>query len=323
LASELPQAIRAAIAAMLEGVPRTDLAVRAARLSEAYRGGSGSNAVIASRADVLAYLVARMPATYAAVAAALAAARAALPAFWPERLLDVGAGPGTASFAALETWPALASVTMIDPSRQLLAAAGDLAAASHRPALGGSQRILGDALRLGRDLPAADLVVAAYVLAEAGPALVPALWKATAGALAIVEPGTPAGYTRIRDARAELIRAGAMIAAPCPHELRCPIVEPDWCHFAVRLARSRDHRLVKAAEAPFEDEKFSYVVAVRPPVELAARRARVLAPPRAQKAGILLKLCREDGSIAETLVERRDRSGFASARRKRWGDTFP
>ncbi len=309
---------------MLEGVSRKELAARARRMSTAYREGASSAAAVATRTDVLAYLVARMPATYAAVAAALGAARTALPGFAPASVLDVGAGPGTATFAATEVWPEIGSATLIDASRQLLAAAGELAAAAGHPALADAQRILADAARFGRDLPRADLVIASYFLAEAanpGDA-VAALWRASSGTLALIEPGTPAGFARIRAARSALIGAGAMIAAPCPHDLPCPIVEPDWCHFGVRLARTRDHRIAKGGEAPFEDEKFSYVVAVRPPLSPAMRVARVLARPNAGKSTIVLKLCQPDGTIAERSIARRDRQDYAAARRVRWGDRF-
>jgi hypothetical protein len=37
----------------------------------------------------------------------------------------------------------------------------------------------------------------------------------------------------------------------------------DWCHFSQRLPRSRDHMLLKDADVPFEDERYSYVVVTR------------------------------------------------------------
>ena len=322
MAGNLPGGLQAAVAAMLEGVSRTELSARAAKLSAAYRAGDGSDSAIADMPDVLAYLVTRMPATYAAIAAALGQFRLAAPEFAPASLLDVGAGPGTASFAAVAAWPDITAVTMIDANRRFIATAGDLATASGHAALAGSTRILADAMRLGRDLPVADVVLAAYALAEIGDtdALAARLWQASRAALVLVEPGTPAGFRRIRSARDALIASGASIAAPCPHASACPIVEPDWCHFGERLARSRDHRLVKAADAPFEDEKFSYVVAVRPQVMMAGHGARVLAPPRSSKAGMLLKLCQANGTIAERTVPRRDKAAFAAVRRTRWGD---
>ena len=95
------------MAALLEGVSRKDLAMRSEAITMSYRGGSGSAAAVRSDADALAYLVARLPATYAVAAAALAQVRDAVPDFVPARLLDAGAGPGTATWAARATWPSL------------------------------------------------------------------------------------------------------------------------------------------------------------------------------------------------------------------------
>jgi ribosomal protein RSM22 (predicted rRNA methylase) len=139
--------------------------------------------------------------------------------------------------------------------------------------------------------------------------------------LAIVEPGTPAGYERILAARQALIGEGARVLAPCPHEAACPLAAPDWCHFSVRLPRRRDHRLLKGADAPFEDEKFAYLLAARPHVAAGERAARVLAHPRAGKPGIELKLCRPQG-LERRQIPRRDKTAHAAARRLRWGDPF-
>ena len=91
--------LTAAIAPLLEGVSRKDLERRAAKLSAVYRDG-GTSAGIANVADGLAYLVTRLPATYAASRAAFARLGEAMPGFSPLRLLDIGAGPGTAAWAA-------------------------------------------------------------------------------------------------------------------------------------------------------------------------------------------------------------------------------
>ena len=75
-------------------------------------------------------------------------------------------------------------------------------------------RTLGGFELAAGDLPAAipaeryDLVTAAYVLGElpetALAATLDRAWAATAGALVIVEPGTPAGYGRVLAARSRL-----------------------------------------------------------------------------------------------------------------------
>ncbi len=155
-----------------------------------------------------------------------------------------------------------------------------------------------DLARLGRPEGAPfDLVVVGYALTEIAdavlPTLIDALWALTSGALAIVEPGTPRDHARLMAVRERLIALGAAVLAPCPHAAPCPLAAPDWCHFSVRLPRSRAHKLLKGAEAPFEDEKFAYLAVARGGGPSAP--ARVIAPPRAGKAGISLKLCTDKG----------------------------
>jgi ribosomal protein RSM22 (predicted rRNA methylase) len=324
MAAEIPAALRAALEKALEGRPRTGLADRAARTSAAYRSGEGSAGVIRDAEDALAYALTRLPATYAACRAAMAAAAGRAPRFAPGRLLDVGAGPGTASWAAVETWPGIVQVGWLDASQLFLDIAGRLAAEG-APALRAAEARIGD-ISSSIELPPADLVVASYALAEIAPArqadVVDRLWAACEGVLALVEPGTPAGYARLMAARTQLVAAGAQMLAPCPHGEACPLVAPDWCHFSVRLPRSRDHRLAKGAEVPFEDEKFAYLIVARPGVAAEPAAERVLAQPRAGKPGIELKLCTAHG-LERRFVARRDKAAHAKARRLGWGDTFP
>ena len=171
---------------------------------------------------MLAYLLSRLPATYAVAAAVFEAVREAAPDFAPKSLADIGAGPGTASWAALETWPDIAQVSMTDSNSVFLNVAKTLAFGS--PSLGHANFI---AHNLGGSAPPpmrADLVTACFVLAEiAPPALSEAvnrLWSASAELLILIEPGTPAGFARIRAARKRLIEQGAHVLAPCTHA-RC------------------------------------------------------------------------------------------------------
>lgn len=317
---DLSAELAAALEARLQGLSRTDAAARAAAISNTYRGGGGSS-VIATDADALAYALARMPATYAAVIASLNGLQEARPDFAPTNLLDCGAGPGTASWACAEAFASLQAFTLLDSNPALRALALDLARDSHR--LRGVRYQRGDALTELADAPAADLVVASYVINEVSDAarekLVALLWAKTADTLVIVEPGTPAGYQRILDARAMLIVAGAHVLAPCPHDDACPLIAPDWCHFAQRLRRSQAHRQIKAAELAYEDEKFSYVALSR--VAVAPRRARVLAQPLRSKIAVTAKLCTPDGLQLKS-APRRDKAAYAAYRKLGWGDAL-
>jgi ribosomal protein RSM22 (predicted rRNA methylase) len=317
-APDLPTELKAALDARLQGVSRNEAAGSAASISRTYRDGGGS-AAIRSETDALAYALARMPATYAAVTASLNALRQITPHFAPQNLLDVGAGPGTASWAAAEAFSSLQHFALLDANSALRALALDLAAGSSR--LRDIDYRRGEARAALADADPADLVVASYMIAEVGDAergaLTGLMWAKTRDTLLIVEPGTPAGYGRIISLREQLIAVGAHVAAPCPHDGQCPLSTPDWCHFTQRLPRSRAHKQVKEAELPFEDEKFGYVALTRAPV--AARSARVLAQPVVTKIEVTAKLCTPEGLVIAK-VPRRAKADYARARRWRWGD---
>ena len=318
LSPTLPADLRAALNAKLESRARDDIAARAAQISKTYRN-SGNSRAIASEADALAYALVRMPATYATVAACLNALQEVKDNFAPINLLDVGAGPGTASWAAAETFSSLRNFMLLDINAALQTLALELGREHARLAAMTCRR---DAHALDEAEPA-DLVIASYLIGEVGEAerrsLTERLWAKTRDTLLVVEPGTPAGYRRIIELRAQLIAAGAHVAAPCPHDRACPLSAPDWCHFAQRLPRLRAHKQIKEAELPFEDEKFSYVVLTRTPV--AKTFSRVLAPPVLNKVEVSAKLCAADG-VGLAKVPRRDKAAYAKARRWRWGEAL-
>jgi len=325
LSPDLPPDLKAGLDRLAHGMSRKAIAERAAAQSRNYRAGGGSQR-IATADDVLAYALTRLPATYAATAAVLNAIGETLPTFRPRSMLDVGAGPGTVAFAAAVAFETLVDIRLIDGNAGLRELALMLMNEADREVLrqaaGGQSYQHGDAVMLLAGTQPADLVVASYVACEIRPdaltRFTQLLWEATAGALVIIEPGTPQGYGRVLRMRNELIATGAHLAAPCPHGNPCPLRPPDWCHFAQRLPRSRDHRRIKGADVPFEDEKFSYVVLSRDkprPID-----ARVLAPPKITKATITAKLCVEGGVVMD-VASRRDADTYRRRKSWRWGDS--
>src|SRR5258705_8668444 len=96
--------------------PGPSLTANAAALSSGYRSGAvpaDAGGHVHDAASARAYAAARMPATYAACGRAMAAAADRLPGFHPTRVLDVGAGTGAASWAAISVWPSLAGLTLV------------------------------------------------------------------------------------------------------------------------------------------------------------------------------------------------------------------
>ena len=314
----IPPELKAAIDRYLAENAAGSLVEKTTRMSERYRQGGGSDSAL----DFGAYLVARLPATYAAVAFCLAQLAGRRPQFSPRTLLDAGSGPGTAAWAATATYPGISTVTFLDNNLPFLKLASSLAAQGGHAALQGARALNAD---LG-NLPgkaSADLVIAAYTLAEMPLAKTRetaiALWKACENTLLVIEPGTPQGFARIHEVRVALLAGGAHLIAPCTHENTCPMQPPDWCHFSVRLARRREHMHAKKATVPFEDEKFSYLIASRQPGALEG--ARILSPPAENKAEIKFKLCAENG-LAQQSIARRDKAEYKRVRKLDWGDLF-
>ena len=313
---QLPTALTAAIAALLEGVARKDLATIAEKQSAGYRRGASSQG-IGTTLDAAAYAAVRMPATFAACAAVFERFAAVLPGFAPASLLDVGAGTGAASWAAVTQWPGLSDIVLLDRNPALRVLARRLADAGP---LQSAEILAGDIADIGDTK--ADLVVASYVLAELpeekAATVAADFWMSANSALALIEPGTPAGFARIRAARAALIAVGAHVAAPCTHDKACPMSGDDWCHFSQRLPRSRDHMRLKDAKVPFEDERYSYLVVTR---QKSASGARILSVPLEAKPGLTFKLCDEKGLRAE-FVAARDKDAYRRVRKLGWGDRF-
>ncbi len=319
--SGLPAWISAALQNRLENVSRGDLKERAQALSEAYRAGGGSE-IVRSELDALAYAIVRMPATYAAIHATLTRTTEIIPDFQPRSILDVGAGPGTASWAGIDVWPSVQSATLIDNNPRLLALARQFHGAIPGAEIA-ADFVPGDLTRTLGSAPNADVVMASYALTELAPAALnnglSTLWARTDRLLVIVEPGTMDGFRRILGCRDVLIAHGATVIAPCSHERNCPLSENErWCHFAARLPRSRDHLLIKGARVPFEDEKFSYLVAGKGFTDVPKGR-RILATPKVSKAGVVLTLCAPDRPEERTIA-RRDKDAYKAAKRLGWGD---
>ncbi|MFJ3923918.1 small ribosomal subunit Rsm22 family protein [Streptomyces sp. NPDC090022] len=323
-ASPTADALRAALAGLLDGLPPKQAAAAVERLIANYRGRTPTDApVLRDRSDVAAYAAYRMPATFEAVRAALDALATAAPAWSPASHVDVGGGTGAATWAVDATWEGPRETTVLDWAEPALALGRELAAASGSPVLRAAQwrrAVIG----AGLALPEADLVTVSYVLGElteTARAAVVAEAARAGQAVVVIEPGTPEGYLRIRAARDALIAAGMRVAAPCPHDGTCPIVVgEDWCHFSARVSRSSLHRQVKGGSLAYEDEKFSYVAAVRMPAGPAV--SRVTRKPQIRKGLVLLDLCGPDGLRRETVTKRHG-DLYKAARDTPWGAPWP
>ncbi|MFJ2796381.1 small ribosomal subunit Rsm22 family protein [Streptomyces sp. NPDC087290] len=318
------EVLRTTLAGLLDGLPPKQAAQAVDRLIANYRGTTPTDApVLRDRSDVAAYAAYRMPATFEAVRSALAALREAAPDWAPATHTDVGGGTGAASWAVAGAW-AGPRTTVLDWAEPALALGRELAGLSGIPALTAAEWRRAR-IGAGLELAPTDLVTVSYVLKELTADVRTALVDtaaAAAQAVVVVEPGTPDGYARIIEARDRLIAAGLSVAAPCPHDEACPI-EPgtDWCHFSARVSRSSLHRQVKGGSLPYEDEKFSYVVATRFAAQPVG--ARVIRKPQIRKGQVLLDLCTRDEALRRATVTKRHGELYRAARDIAWGDEWP
>jgi ribosomal protein RSM22 (predicted rRNA methylase) len=285
------------------------------QLTQRYREAGVKMAGFVSPEEAIAYVAARMPATFAAVQAALG--RVPLDIF---SVLDLGAGPGTAALAAALHWPACSRFHLVEGDSFMK---------------GVSQRILQDVVQIASQTfsfqqanltnlsidDSYDLVILSYVLNELSikdqTYVLKRAWEKSSKGLVIVVPGTPASYQQLMGMRNLLIEGGAFIAAPCPHHNACPLVGGDWCHFSTRLARSSSHREIKGVSLSFEDEKFSYLVALKEPAERSL--ARIIKRPLKGSGHVLLDLCTKDGLKRQTL-SKREKAKYKAATNGVWGD---
>ena len=289
---ELPENLQTMLKTAASRADHKKLMCAAQSISLRYRqGGAKGGRFIQSGEEALAYAVSRMPATYGAVCSSLKYMLESADLNIAS-LLDAGAGTGAATWAACELLD-LDSIVCVEADAHM----GDLGKTLASPLKNVEWKnldITGPA-----DLPQADLVVVSYTINEIDENLriktAEKLWSAAKKALLFVETGTPAGYGIISKTRSSLLAKGAHIIAPCPHEGICPIEKPDWCHFVCRIQRSRLHRLAKDGDAPFEDEKYSYLVLAKEPTGSIGSYARILRHPQIGKGHIKLDLCTKDG----------------------------
>ncbi|XP_021816485.1 methyltransferase-like protein 17, mitochondrial isoform X2 [Prunus avium] len=250
--------------------------------------------------ETIAYVASRMPAVFSACHRVLKEVRRRLPEFSPARVLDFGAGTGSAFWALREVWPhSLEKVNLVEPSQSMQRAGQKLIQGQKDlPLIHSYDSIQSLTKSIKKSDREHDLVIASYVLGEI-PSLkdritvVRQLWDLTRDVLVLIEPGTPQGSNIISQMRSHILwmekrkcrkskdgadkttkdlvtqKSGAFIVAPCSHDGQCPLEKAGkYCHFVQRLERTSIQRTFKRSKGGqplrgFEDEKFSFIAVRR------------------------------------------------------------
>lgn len=277
-----------------------------------------SRRLISNEMQALVYAAVRMPATYAAVKSALEHATI-YNDITIDTIIDVGAGTGAASLAAEEVFDS-GHICLVEREPYMRKCGSRIFAAMGDETLKTAQWYDEDILNDNADRHA-DLVMSSYMINEIKlqdrENVFDRLWNMTDKMLLIVEPGTKEGFEVISHAREYFLAGGMHIAAPCTHENKCGLDKDDWCHFSVRVARSRIHKLIKEADVPYEDEKFSYIAIAKDGV--TSDGMRILRHPDIRKGNIGLRVCDSQG-IRNTIITKKDGELFKKARKSSAGD---
>ncbi len=323
----IPYEMQEATEKMLE--ERSVLKIRncVSSICERYNNESGQGRVLVkNEEEAVSYAVSRMPGTFGAVKSALTAFREVCD-FEPRSLADIGSGTGAAVWAAASEYE-FERITcferessMIEIGRFMLSYGNDaMQKASWL------QRDITAAENDGEGQISADLVTASYIMNELRPAeregFLNALWNISDKAIVIIEPGTKEGYKNILLARESFLKKGAFIVAPCTHSEKCPLAADDWCHFTCRMQRSKIQKFVKGGDAPYEDEKFSYLAVIKDSASTLPGGARIIRHPMTNKGYVGLKTCSAKG-IEEKRITAKDKAAYKAAKKAEWGDLIP
>ena len=279
------------IESLVEGYKLTELKNEAFSLIARYQDKNVNNGdVIDTDLKAKVYAVIRMPATYKV---SIEVFKRIFNLYNPniESVLDVGSGLGS-MIDALKEYKEIDITDALEINTHMINI---------------SEEINSNINYMNKDIRSEnitphDLVMSSYVLNEIGTRhrkeVMRKMFEAANKLLVVVEPGTPEGFQVIKEFRDYALSHGGYIIAPCTHQGRCPMAN-DWCHFLTRVERSRLHKLLKEGDAPYEDEKYSYIAISKEPIKNEGNR--ILRHPHIYKGMVEVEACYKDGIKREQI----------------------
>jgi len=324
--NETPKQLFDSINALFENVSLKELKSINLELSKKYK--TQKHKFFSSDKERLSYIASRMPATTKAIEYSLNEIIKISPKTSIKSALDLGSGSGAFFWALLSFFysedgklkTSFPTAHLVEKDEKMIFYAKELL----KNVKGISKKITfekNDILRVKNyDF---DLVILSYVANELKNFQIDKIIKrwffSKSKIIVFVEPGTKVGFNNIKYIRDNLIKKGCNLIAPCPNTLNCPMPKNDWCHFYVRLKRSKIHKYLKGGSLGYEDEKFSYVIATKEKVKYP--KARILRFVKKTKQDISFTLCK-DGKVMNEKVSRKGKKRDKKVEKLNWGDVL-
>lgn len=324
----LPDEIEQIIEEKVKNISLNELREKAKNLSDRYMNDERKGqSLIDNKLDALVYSIIRMPSTYCTVKSVIE--KSLIDKNDITSFIDFGAGTGAATLAINELLNIKYGICIERESNMQIL--GEEYIKLTYPNI--------DIDWLNVDIEKieinkkADLVISSYMLNEIKKEnrlnLVKRLLKCSNKYLIIIEPGTPEGFFNIKEIQNYAVDNKIKIIGPCVKDIKCKLPENDWCHSIVRVERNKLHKFLKDGDAPFEDEKFSYIVLSK--IENCEEHDnkdindnksinyRILRHPIIEKGKITVKICSGD-KIEDKVITKKQKEIYKNIRKKKCGD---
>lgn len=317
---KIPDELNYRIEYLINGVEIKELKLAAQKLSSRYMNEERMGQSLLSKdIEALAYSIMRMPATFGAVYTSLKNTLNLLDNLNVSTVLDIGAGTGAAEWA-INSLMNISEFLCLEREESMRKIGKSLMENNSEFE---KVKWIDEDIKNIEEIPDADLIILSYMINELKKEerikIIDKLFNAKFKILLIIEPGTPEGFNNIKEIQKLAINNKLYIVAPCTSQNECKLPEEDWCHTTVRVERTKIHKILKNADVPYEDEKFSYIVISKE--NLGTEKSRILRHPKIEAGKITLKLC-TNGEIEEKVITKKDKEKFKIAKKKNCGDAI-
>lgn len=274
-----------------------DLKKESEKISNKYKQNTGgSGGILKTESEAITYSAVRMPATFACVKKALLSL--VIDQSQTYSLLDVGFGTGAGTLAIMDCIP-ISSVSALEKETSMLKV-GKTIVDQLIEYTTQIEYINQDLIEFNPDKNY-DIVLSSFVFNEIEESklvvILKKLWTVTNKYFIIVDAGTPKVFSNMNYIKSVMKDLNANLVAPC----MCEDCENEWCHFIARVRRSAMHRKIKNGTENYEDEKFTYLIYSKTPIDKKGKR--IIKRPEISKGKIVHTLCSKDGVRTEIFTK--------------------